>query len=185
MSLTESVNVQMGTPAPDFNLPCIDGRNYSLANFHASKALVVIFMCNHCPYVRAIWHRLVKLEKAYRDKGVKFIGINSNDVKTYPEDSFDNMRKYAKEQGQEFPYLQDKTQEVAKAYNATCTPDIFVYDSKHLLAYHGRFDNSAGLAKGGEPTSQDLQASIDSLLSGQKPTQSQAPSMGCNIKWLK
>ena len=183
MALLESAAIEIGTPAPQFNLPGIDGESHVLAEYGGAKVFVAVFMCNHCPYVQAIWDDLISLAKSYNSMDVQFVGINSNDADSFPEDSFENMKKYAKERGQTFPYLQDDTQVVAKAYGATCTPDIFVYDKERKLAYHGRFNNAAGIKGGGKPTSSDLKEAIDSLLAGQKPTPNQAPSIGCSIKW--
>lgn len=183
MSLTESASIPLGTPARDFNLVGIDDRRHTLDEYKNANLLVIIFMCNHCPYVQAIWDDLVRLEKVLRLRAVQFVGINSNDFQNYPEDSFENMKKYAMQKGQDFPYLLDETQEVARRYGATCTPDIFVYKENRLLAYHGRFDNSAGLLHDGQKTSADLKKAIESLLSGETPPAGQKPSMGCNIKW--
>ena len=169
MSLTYSQSIPFGAPAPDFALPGIDGKTYTLSGFKGKKALVIIFMCNHCPYVQAVWDKLIALQKEFKTLGVQFVGINANDAETYPEDSFEKMKEYAVEKGQNFPYLRDETQEVAKAYGAVCTPDIFVYDSEQKLAYHGRVD--------------ELGNALKTLVNGEKPSQDQKPSMGCSIKW--
>src|SRR3989338_6208229 len=183
MSLTESAEIPLGTPAHGFTLVGIDDRHHTLDEYAGARLLVMIFMCNHCTYVQAIWDDLVTLETVFRSRGVQFLGINANDASTYPEDSFENMKKYARQKRQDFPYLWDEKQEVARQYGATCTPDIFVYDEKRLLAYHGRFDNTAGLLHGGQRTSADLAEAIELLLRGEKLSPSQKPSIGCNIKW--
>lgn len=169
MALTYSQTISFGAEAPDFSLPGIDDKTYTLASFKGKKALIVVFMCNHCPYVQAVWDRLIALQKEFGPAGVQFVGINANDPETYPEDSFEKMKRYAAERGQNFPYLRDETQEVAKKYGAVCTPDIFVYDSDQKLAYHGRVD--------------ELSNALKVLVEGKKPSQDQKPSMGCSIKW--
>ena len=141
---------------------------YSLESFADAKVLVVIFMCNHCPYVQEIWDDLVALEKGMEDE-VAFVGINSNANPDYPDDSFENMQAYVEEKGQGFPYLFDEDQVVAKAYDAQCTPDIFVYDEGRKLAYRGAFDG--------------IEGAVRALLVGEKPTEDQKYSMGCSIKW--
>jgi peroxiredoxin len=130
MALTYSTPTPLGSSAPDFLLPGVDGKNYSLASFKDARALVVIFMCNHCPYVIAVQERINQLAKDYASKGVKLIGISSNDVETYPEDSFEKMKQLSKERGFVFPYVIDETQEVARAYDAACTPDPYVYENQ-------------------------------------------------------
>ena len=161
--------VPLGTPVPDFNLKGIDGREYSQASYADKKVLVVVFMCNHCPYVQKIWDDLVTLEKHLPEE-VQFLGINPNGANpNYPEDSFEKMKEYAAAKGQEFPYLLDETQTVAKAFQATCTPDIFVFDEKRKLAYRGAFEG--------------LEKAINALLNGENPSSEQIYSMGCSLKW--
>ena len=161
--------VPLGTPVPDFNLKGIDGREYSQASYADKKVLVVVFMCNHCPYVQKIWDDLVALEKRLPEE-VQFLGINPNGANpNYPEDSFEKMKEYAAAKGQEFPYLLDETQEVAKAFQATCTPDIFVYGPERALAYRGAFEG--------------LEKAINALLNGENPSSEQIYSMGCSLKW--
>ena len=170
-----------GKPAPDFALPGIDGKTYTLASFVDKKVLVVIFMCNHCPYVQACFDRLIALQKEFGGRGVQLVGINSNDAVEYPDDSFEMMKKFAVEKGHNFPYLRDESQAAAKAYDAVCTPDIFVYDKKRGLAYHGRLDDNWK-----EPqnvTRRELAEALEALLSGKTPSHEQNPSMGCSIKW--
>lgn len=181
MTLTYSQTIPFGNKAPDFSLPGIDGKTYSLASFADKKILVLVFMCNHCPYVQACWDRLIDLQKEFGGRGVQFIGINANDAKGYPEDSFEMMKTYAAERGHNFPYLRDESQEVAKAYAAMCTPDIFVYDEKRELAYHGRIDDNWKEPK--KVTKRELAEALEMLLKGEKPSQNQNPSMGCSIKW--
>ena len=168
MVLLQSSMVPLGSQAPDFKLMGVDDQMHELADYAASKVLVMIFMCNHCPYVHEIWDDLVVLEKKM-DGEVQFIGINSNANPAYPDDSFENMKLYSEERGQEFSYLFDENQVVAKAYDAQCTPDIFVYDEERKLAYRGAFSS--------------LEAAISDLLLGKKPTEDQSHSMGCSIKW--
>lgn len=161
--------VPLGTPAPDFNLKGIDDAWHTLQDYSAAKVLVVVFMCNHCPYVQKIWDDLVALEKSQPDS-VQFLGINSNGGNpNYPEDSFEKMKEYATEKGQDFPYLIDDEQMAGKAYDAQCTPDIFVYDEERRLAYRGAFSG--------------LEGAIEALLHGENPTDAQEHSMGCSIKW--
>lgn len=169
MVLLQSKMVPLGTPAPDFRLKGVDGAMHSLDSYASQSVLVVIFMCNHCPYVQKIWDDLVALHKRM-PSSVQFVGINSNGANpAYPEDSFEKMKDYAAAHGQEFPYLYDETQSVAKAYDAQCTPDIFVYDSSRRLAYRGAFDG--------------LEEAITALLKGESVSSQQRHSMGCSIKW--
>lgn len=168
MVLLQSKMVPLGTPAPDFKLFGIDGELHDLNRYSGKKILVIIFMCNHCPYVQKIWDDLVALEKTMPES-VQFLGINSNANQTYPEDSYEKMQEYALAKGQEFPYLYDETQGTAKNYGAQCTPDFFVYNAQRLLEYRGAFD--------------DLKQAIDSLLEGKKPAEQQTFSIGCSIKW--
>lgn len=181
MSLLESINVPLGTHAADFSLRGTDGVYHTLSEYDEAKILVIIFMCNHCPYVQAIWDRLVLLDNKYRDRRVQFVGINPNYHPDYPEDSIDKMKEYAAKYKMEFPYLQDMTQDVAKEYMAQCTPDIYVFDAERKLAYHGRVDDN--WKEPDSVTQYELDDAIAALLSGQKPAEKQNPSMGCSIKW--
>lgn len=184
MALTYSEKVPMGAPAPEFKLPGTDGREWERADFAGAKALVVIFMCNHCPYVKAVQGRINALAKELGPRGVALVGINSNDATRYPDDSFDAMKKVAREQEYVFPYLFDGTQEVARAYGAVCTPDIYVFSQKggdHLLAYHGRIDDNWKDEKA--VTKRDLADALEAVLAGRAPSGEQIPSMGCSIKW--
>lgn len=181
MVLLESLNLEMGSRAPDFNLKATDGKNYELKDFADFKVLVVIFMCNHCPYVQAIWERLVKLKDKYKDGEVEFVGINPNLNPDYPEESFEKMQEYFGRYRMNFPYLQDATQEVAMAYKAQCTPDIYMYNREHELVYHGRLDDNWKDASA--VTSPDLDMAIAKMLEDEPINFPQRPSMGCSIKW--
>jgi peroxiredoxin len=182
MALTPSVMLELGTRAPDFSLPDVDGSTKALADFDGSPALLVIFICNHCPYVKHIQKGLVALAQDYQKQGVSIVAISSNSAKTHPQDGPDAMRREAREAGYTFPYLYDETQEVAKAYQAACTPDLFLFDKNRNLVYRGQFDDSR--PGNGVPVSgQHLRAALDAVLAGQPPLADQKPSMGCNIKW--
>ena len=182
MVRTASTMLPLGTLAPDFALSNIDGRRVELSDFHDRKALVIVFMCNHCPYVKHVAPELTRLSNEYMAKGIGFVGINSNDLVAHPEDSPEMMKAEAAKQGYQFPYLHDATQSVAAAYNAACTPDIFVFDSAHRLVYRGQLDDSR--PKTDKPlTGKDLRSALDSLLIGQAVSNEQRPSVGCNIKW--
>ncbi len=181
MVLLESLQLPMGSNIIDFSLPATDGKTYSPSDFADKKALVIIFMCNHCPYVKAIIDRLIKLQTHYEDRGVQLIGINSNESENYPEDSFDNMKEWAKEIGINFVYLRDESQEVAKAYQAQCTPDIYVFDQNRKLAYHGRLDDNWQDPENVQK--RELREALDTILAGQSVSEEQDPSIGCSIKW--
>lgn len=181
MALTYSQNIPFGAKAPDFSLPGIDGKTYTTASFDGKKALVMVFMCNHCPYVQACLDRLIALQQEFGPQGAQLVGINANDDENYPEDSFDNMKKCAAKKGHNFPYLRDESQEVAKAYGAVCTPDIFVYDEKRGLVYHGRIDDN--WQDPSKVTKRELAEALEALLRGGKPRSEQNPSIGCSIKW--
>ena len=181
MVLTPSAMVALGTPAPDFALPDTDGRTVRRSDF-AGKPLLVIFLCNHCPYVKHVANDLAQVAAKYMAKGVAVVGINSNDVANYPDDSPENMKLERKRRGYTFPYLFDESQAVAKAYQAQCTPDFFLYDASHRLQYRGQMDDSR--PGNGKPiTAADLTAAVDAVLAGTRAPQPQKPSMGCNIKW--
>ncbi|HZV34261.1 MAG TPA: thioredoxin family protein [Verrucomicrobiae bacterium] len=182
MSLTPSTMLPLGTVAPDFRLPDTNGKTVSLADFKSSPALLVLFICNHCPYVKHIREGLAQLGRDYQAKGVGIVAINSNDVATYPADSPLKMREEVKVGGYTFPYLFDETQNVAKAYRAACTPDIFLFDGAQKLVYRGQFDDSRP-GNGKPVTGKHLRAALDAVLSGKPVPDNQTPSMGCNIKW--
>ncbi len=167
----------------NFRLPSIDGREYSPEDFSDYKVLVIIFMCNHCPYVQAVIPRIVRLQREYEERGVKFIGINSNDSKEYPEDTTEKMKIYYEKWKMNFPYLRDKSQEVARQYDAVCTPDIYVYDKKRILKYRGRIDDN--WKDESLVTRQELKEAIESILEDREVSSEQNPSMGCSIKWIK
>ena len=148
MPLLHSTMVPLGTKAMDFNLTGIDGKEYSIASFSNNPVLVIIFMCNHCPYVKAVIQRLVDLQSDFSNQGVRLVGINCNDAEKYPDDSFENMKKFSKKYNFEFPYLYDSTQEVAKKFKAICTPDFFGFNKKLELHYRGRIDSGSLNKKG-------------------------------------
>lgn len=182
MSLTASTMLSLATGAPDFSLPDTEGKLVSLSDFKDAKALLVVFMCNHCPFVKHVIDDFVQLARQYQDKGVAVVGINSNDVETYPADSPGKMAELAREKGFSFPYLYDATQDVAKSYHAACTPDFFVFDADRRLIYRGQMDDSR--PGNDEPiTGADLRAALDAVLAGEPVPEDQKPSMGCNIKW--
>ena len=179
MALTESTMVSLGSKAPYFSLPDTDGNNLSIENF-SKEILVVIFTCNHCPYAKAVEDRLIKLANNYNSK-VDFVLISSNDAENYPEDSPEKMAEQAESKSYPFPYLYDETQEIAKAYSAVCTPDIFLYNNDRELEYRGRLDDNW---KEPEKVSrEELKMAIEFILKGEKIDFTQIPSMGCNIKW--
>jgi len=174
---------KIGDPAIDFSLTGIDNKNYSLKSFSTAKVLVIIFTCNHCPYAQAYTPRLAKLQKDFAKKNVQFIGINPNDAKNYPDDSFENMKTFAEEYKLNFPYLCDETQETAKAYSAVCTPDIFVFDSERKLRYRGKVDDSSPYDEPETAKNFWLKEAIELSLNGQSPKIVFRPVMGCSIKW--
>lgn len=181
MALTESNDAALGMEAPDFELPGTDGDTYALESFDDSQVLVVMFICNHCPYVKAVRQRLVDLANDKSDESVAFVAISSNDPVDYPADSFERMRDVAEECDFPFPYLFDETQTVARNYGAVCTPDFFVFDDSRALRYRGRLDDN--WKEPDEVTQRDLRDAIDALLAGKTPDEEQVPSMGCSIKW--
>ena len=179
MALTESTMVELGSPAPNFNLPDTNGNHISLDDLK-SETLVVIFTCNHCPYAKAIEDRLVTLGNEYKGR-TDLVLISSNDIENYPADSPEMMAEKAKDKKYPFPYLFDETQEIAKAYSAVCTPDIFLYNKDRKLEYRGRLDDN--WQQPHNVTREDLRMAIDTVLSDNKIEFKQIPSMGCNIKW--
>jgi len=170
--------IPLGTKSPDFDLPCVDGNNYTLNSFDDKKVLVVMFICNHCPYVVHIKDELIKLFEDYKDSDVAFVGISSNDAEYEPTDGFE----YMKEEGYPFPYLYDETQEIAKAYKAACTPDIYLFNKDKELVYRGQLDDSRP-GNNKPVTGIDLRNAIDAVLAGTPVDDNQKPSSGCNIKW--
>ena len=180
--LTASTMLPLGTPAPDFRLPDPGGRTVSLDDFQQASALLVAFICNHCPYVQHIRRGLAAFAREYQAKGLAIVGINSNDAGEYPEDGPQKMVDEVKAAGYVFPYLYDETQAVAKAYRAACTPDLFLFDRSRALVYRGQFDDSRP-GNGISVTGKDLRAAADAALAGRPIPAAQKPSMGCNIKW--
>jgi len=172
----------LGTSAPDFHLPDTNGKMVSPADFKSAPALLVIFMCNHCPYVIHIRAGLAQLGRDYQAKGVAMVGINSNDAVNYPADSPTRMKDEARSAGYTFPYLYDETQATAKAYRAACTPDIYLFDGARKLVYRGQFDDSRP-GNAIPVTGKDLRAALDAVLGGKPAAAKQTPSIGCNIKW--
>lgn len=182
MARTASTMLELGTRAPDLRLPDPDGRIWSLEDFADAPALLVAFICNHCPFVKHIRAGLADFARDYRDRGLAVIAINSNDFDAYPDDRPERMAEEAREAGYVFPYLYDETQAVAKAYRAACTPDFFLFDERRSLVYRGQFDASR---PGNDiPVSgSDLRAAVDAVLDGRTPAADQQASIGCNIKW--
>ena len=182
MAAVSSTMLELGTAAPDFSLPDTTGKLVSLADYKQAPATLVGFMCNHCPYVKHIANQFAEFAREYQAKGVAVIGINANDISTHPDDSPDKMAEEARTRGYTFPYLYDETQEVAKSYRAACTPDFFLFDQDHKLAYRGQFDGSRP-GNNVPVTGKDLRAAADALLQNRLPSSEQKPSMGCSIKW--
>ena len=181
MVLTKSEQkLKRGDKAPDFALEGVDGKRYSLADFAGKQGLLVVFMCNHCPYVQAKLPAIIDLHEKFGAR-VSFVGMNSNDPE-YPGEGMENMKRFAKERGIAFPYVFDETQEVAKAYGATCTPDPFLFDKEQKLVFHGRIDDA--LEPGDEPTEHTMEIKMQQLLNGEEIPDEFKPSMGCSIKWL-
>lgn len=183
MAAVESTMLELGTKAPDFRLSSITGGTVNVYNYaNHSKGLVVMFICNHCPYVKHINSALVELTNEYIRKGVGFIAVNSNDVEKYPDDSPEKMAEVVRKEKYPFPYLFDETQDVARSYKAACTPDFYLFDKEMNLVYRGQFDKSR---PGNDlpVTGDDLRAAMDRLLAGEPPLETQIPSIGCNIKW--
>ena len=181
MALLHSTKIPLGTLAHDFELPGVDGKTYTLNSFANQKILVLIFMCNHCPYVKAVLQRLIDLQNFFSGRGIQLIGINSNDATRYPDDSFDNMKAVAQARDISFPYLFDETQETAKVYGAVCTPDLYVYGEGRKLLYRGRIDDNWEHPE--QVTRQDLKLALEDILAGRPVPNEQIPSMGCSIKW--
>lgn len=182
MARTESTMLELGTQAPDFNLPDTNGKQVGLADFANAKGLLVVFMCNHCPYVIHLRDALAAFANEYQAQGLAMVGINANDASNYPDDSPEKMAEEVATQGYTFPYLYDESQAVAKSYKAACTPDFFLFDDNNKLVYRGQFDDSR--PRNDAPvTGADLRAAVNALLQGGNISADQKPSMGCNIKW--
>ncbi len=182
MALTPSTMLPLGTKAPDFNLPDTEGKSLSLKDCEDAPALLVIFMCNHCPYVVQIREGLAQLARDYIPKGAAIVGVNANDTTTHPDDSPEKMAEEVKSAGYTFPYLFDESQEVAKAYRAACTPDFFLFDKERALVYRGQMDDSRP-GTGIPVTGADLRAALDAVLAGEPVSGEQKTSIGCSIKW--
>jgi len=182
MSLMKSEEIlKLGDKAPDFNLKGVDGNSYTLDSFKDAKALLIVFMCNHCPYVKPKIEEIKRLQGKYKDKGLIIVGINSNESENYPEDSFENMVNVSKEKNFNFYYLHDETQDTAKDYDAVCTPDPFLFDADRKLVYHGRLDDA--MNPDDVATKQEMDEVIGALLEGKEMDFPFRPSQGCSIKW--
>lgn len=182
MVKTASTMLPLKTQAPDFSLINVDGQTVSLGDFKGQPGLLVIFMCNHCPFVKHVAPELARLAMDYMPRGIAVVGINSNDTSAHPEDSPEQMVHEAEQRGYVFPYLFDEDQEAAKAYHAACTPDFFLFDGDQKLYYRGQLDPSRPKA-GDVADGRDLRAALDALLAGKPAPEKQIPSLGCNIKW--
>lgn len=183
MALTESTMLELGTMAPDFALPdVVTGKIVRRDHFRRRKGLLVMFICTHCPYVKHVEKGLAELGEDYADKPVGMVAISSNDAETYPVDNPEGLKEQAQRMGFRFPYLYDESQDVAHAYKAACTPDIYLFDKDLKLVYRGQFDGSRP-SNGIPVTGDDLRAAMDAVLQGEKPTAEQRASIGCNIKW--
>jgi len=182
MARVPSTMLPLGTPAPEFSLPDLDGGVVRLEDYREEKALLVMFICPHCPFVKHLRKGLADFARDYRPRGVAIVAINSNDIERYPDDSPEKMAEEAGEAGYTFPYLFDETQEVARAYRAACTPDFYLFGADRRLVYRGQFDGSR---PGNDipVTGEDLRVATDALLDGREVPDDQAPSLGCNIKW--
>lgn len=183
MAVTPSTMLPLGTKAPDFSLPdVVSGEIVSLSDFDNKKALLVMFICRHCPYVQHVKNELAKIGKDYEGKNIGVVAISSNDPSAYPEDAPESLAEMAKELNLNFPYLFDETQEVAKSYTAACTPDLFLFDKERELVYRGQLDDSRP-GNNISVTGKDLRAAIDAVLADKEVDPNQRPSSGCNIKW--
>ncbi len=182
MVKTASTMMPLGTTAPDFSLVNVDGRTVSLSDFADAPALVVMFICNHCPFVKHVADELARFGQEYQARGAAVVAVSSNDVSSHPEDSPEQMVHEAEQRGYTFPYLYDEDQEVAKAYRAACTPDFYVFDRQRRLVYRGQFDASRP-GKEVPVTGEDLRRAVDAVLDGRPVQEDQKPSIGCNIKW--
>jgi peroxiredoxin len=185
MALTASTMINLGTIAPEFILPDTQsGQLLALNEIKGKKGTLIMFICNHCPYVIHVMPELVRIAQEFSSKGIEVVAISSNDVIAYPQDSPEKMKEFAKEWGFTFPYLYDESQDVAKAYDAACTPDFYLFNHDLKLVYRGRLDESRPRVEHPKPlTGQDLRGALSALLSGQSMSEIQFPSMGCNIKW--
>jgi peroxiredoxin len=183
MAATESKMLPLGTPAPAFRLADLDGRMTTLEDFAGQRGLVVAFICNHCPFVKHIRSEFARFARDYQPRGIAVVAINSNDIAAYPQDGPQGMAEEARSAGYTFPYLLDETQQVARAYQAACTPDLYLFDDQRKLVYRGQFDDSR--PGRGTPSGADLRAACDALVANEPVSTQQKPSIGCNIKWKK
>ena len=183
MALTESRDLALGTPCPDFRLRSVDGRTVARDDLRDAQALVVMFICNHCPYVQAVEDRIIALGREYGPRGVQLVGICSNDPTDYPDDRPERLLSRWRDKAYGFPYLIDETQEVARAFGAVCTPDLYVFDRERRLAYHGRLDDN--WQQPGKVKRRDLATALDAILESRAPSRDQTHSIGCSIKWKK
>jgi len=179
--LTENRDLPLATACPDFRLPSVDGETFALEDFREAKVLVVMFICNHCPYVQAVEDRIIRLHRDYAPRGVQLVGICSNDPTDYPDDRPERLLSRWREKRYGFPYLIDASQDVARAFHAVCTPDIFVFDGERRLGYHGEIDDNWKDATKVER--HEIREALDALLEGREPTGEQTASIGCSIKW--
>ena len=179
---TPSTMVPLGTPAPSFSLPDTAGKVVSLDDYKGSPALLVVFLCNHCPFVKHVLPQFVELAREYQQRGAGIVGINSNDVSHYPDDAPEKMAELSKAMDFPFPYLYDESQQVARSYGAACTPDFYLFDKDGRLVYRGQMDDSRP-GNGRPVNGADLRAAMDAVLAGQPVSDDQKPSIGCNIKW--
>lgn len=185
MALTpSSFSLEIGSPMPAFALPdAVGGAEVTSESLRGSPATLVMFLCNHCPYVVHVRGAIGAIERDYAPRGARLVGINANSLRTHPQDGPGPMRELARELGWGFPFLFDETQDVAKAFGAACTPDFYVFDGGGRLAYHGQLDETRPNGRGGAPTGRDVRAALDAVLSGRAPDTSQKASVGCGIKW--
>ena len=183
MACTPSNMLPLGTKAPSFSLPdTVSGQNLTLNQIHGQEGTVVMFICNHCPFVKHVFSGIVDLANDYLDRGIAFVAISSNDVENYPDDAPDLMTKVAIELSFPFPYLYDESQEVARAYDAACTPDFYIFDNNKFLVYRGQLDDSR--PENGIPvTGKDMRSALEAMCDGKNISATQKPSIGCNIKW--
>jgi len=181
MALTESRDLALGTPCPDFHLRSVDGRAVARDDFRDGQALVVMFICNHCPYVQAVEDRIIALGREYAPRGVQLVGICANDPTDYPDDRPERLLARWRDKAYGFPYLLDESQNVARAFGAVCTPDLYVFDRERRLVYHGRLDDDWQHPE--KVKRRDLAAALDALLAGRAPSREQVHSIGCSIKW--